>query len=84
MNNEIDLKYILHNSKNKKYIGWGTGAAFQFYNKILPIPLDYLVDNNCEKWETYLEGYEIKSPKCLLEEDVNDIIISISKVNVKM
>lgn len=63
--------------KQKKIVGWGTGSLYRHYRKLFPIALDYIVDNNAEKWGEQVDNYEVRSPQRLLEEDPNNLVIII-------
>ncbi|MCQ2022238.1 class I SAM-dependent methyltransferase [Clostridium butyricum] len=67
----------INNLKTKKIIGWGTGELLKQCLKKFNIKLDYIIDNNTEKWDKSINEILIKNPDSLMQEDVNDIVIVI-------
>jgi hypothetical protein len=58
-------------------IGWGAGVGFNEFYKKAPIRLNYLVDNDNLKWGTVKNGFKIKSPKSIKNENPKKTIIII-------
>ena len=64
-------------SRTARVIGWGTGSAFDYFNGLHPIRLDYLVDNDQTRWGQRRDGIEIVSPERLQTEITAETIIVI-------
>lgn len=62
---------------NRKVIGWGTGSAYRWLRSLFPVKLEYIVDNNSDKWGSTIDGIEIKSPEALLEENPETALVLI-------
>lgn len=73
----LDQIYLDLFNRGKKVVGWGTGSLYDHYRKLCPLALDYLVDNDPEKWGQMKDGYVVKSPSELLGEDAGNLIIIV-------
>jgi len=70
-------------NKNKKIIAWGGDATFLKCMETNPLNIDYIVDNNRKKQNTYFNNYFIYPPSILLNESINDTIIIIFTIQYK-
>ena len=62
-----------------KYVVWGCGKFYKRYKKFLEIPgldIAYIVDSDSSKWDTVMDGYLIKSPEVVLQNNM-DVIIAV-------
>ena len=74
---ELGQAYARLYARTARVIGWGTGSAFDYFNGLHPIRLDYLVDNDPARWGQQRRGIEIVSPERLLTEVPADTVIVI-------
>lgn len=77
LNSNLKTLYGCLFEKEKKIIGWGTGSVYAYYSSIFPIKIDYLIDNEKDKWGSTLDGHSICSPDGLLEENPENVLIVI-------
>jgi hypothetical protein len=73
-------KYILELKKicKNKIIFFGSGGGAKDILKYFPLPVQYIVDNNQEKWGTKMEGIPICSPDKLLAENKDALCIIVT------
>lgn len=64
-------------SRTARVIGWGTGSVFDYFHRLYPIRLDYLVDNDRSRWGQQRRGIEIASPARLRSETPAETVIVI-------
>jgi hypothetical protein len=74
---ELGQAYARLSSRTGRVIGWGTGSAFDYFNGLHPIRLEYLVDNDPTRWGQQRHCIEIVSPERLLAEVPADTVIVI-------
>jgi WavE lipopolysaccharide synthesis protein len=74
---ELGQAHARLHSRTGRVIGWGTGSAFDYFNGLHHIRLDYLVDNDPTRWGQRRNGIEIVSPERLLAEVPADTVIVI-------
>jgi hypothetical protein len=74
---ELRQAYTRLSSPTARVIGWGTGSAFDYFNGLHPIRLDYLVDNDRTRWGQRRSGTPIVSPDRLQTEIPAETIIVI-------
>jgi hypothetical protein len=70
----IDIRSLDHAGarlfdRSSRLVGWGSGSVFDYFQGSHPIRLDYLVDNDLDRWGTRRRGMEIVSPARLRDED---------------
>ncbi|OAM92862.1 Lipopolysaccharide biosynthesis protein, LPS:glycosyltransferase [Pelosinus fermentans] len=66
------------NDAERKIIIFGAGSAGEKVCRNLPAQIEYFVDNGQAKWGDYLNGIPIRSPECLLNEDIKSVIIIVA------
>jgi glycosyltransferase involved in cell wall biosynthesis len=59
-------KMIKSNHKSRKLIGWCTSTGYEQVKH--KVKLEYLIDSNKKKWNTYLDNYKIYSPEDFLRD----------------
>jgi WavE lipopolysaccharide synthesis protein len=74
---QLGQAYARLYSRTARVIGWGTGSAFDYFNGLHPIRLDYLVDNDPTRWGQQRRGIEIAAPERLVTEVPADTVIVI-------
>ena len=47
---------------NRDLVGWGTGAVFDYFFDVAPLPLRFLVDNDPSRQGTRREGIQVVAP----------------------
>jgi hypothetical protein len=60
-----------------RYVGWGTGSAFEYFHARHPLQLAYSVDNEPAKWGTTRSGVPIFGPDMLRSEDPQHTLVVI-------
>lgn len=69
--------------KNKKIIGWGVDLTFSKCMEVSSLDIEYLVDNNQNKQNSYFEDYFIYPPSKLLNESKNEIVVIVFSYQYK-
>ena len=64
----------------KRFILFGAGSAGRRILKQLSLPIEYLVDNDQQRWNRQVLGKPIYPPDILLDEDKESLIIIISSM----
>ncbi|MCB1772765.1 MAG: hypothetical protein KDI88_04050 [Gammaproteobacteria bacterium] len=72
---EILLESTLRGGR--KLVGWGTGSTFERYFTRMHIRLEYLVDNDPERWGDSRHGIPVMDPGTLLAESPDDVVVII-------
>ncbi len=49
-------------------VGWGSGSVFDYFQRLHPVRLDYLVDSDATRWGSSRLGVTIHAPQRLLAE----------------
>jgi hypothetical protein len=62
------------------FIIFGAGEAGRKLVNILPVKVEYFVDNNPDSWGTYCNGFFVQNPAVLLREDKSRIRIFIASM----
>lgn len=65
-----------YNKLGRKVIVFGAGEKCREFLKEYQLPINFILDNNMEKSETYLQGIEIKHPSCV--EDWSSYFVIIT------
>ena len=60
-----------------RVIGWGAGVGFSHFNQQNALRHDYLVDKDPQKWNTLHDGYPVKDPNEIAQENPESTIIII-------
>lgn len=70
--------------EGKKIVLFGAGAEMtKTMNRIIQanqLNVAYVVDNDYRKWYSRCFGIEVKEPKCLLEESIENTVVLITSV----
>jgi MoaA/NifB/PqqE/SkfB family radical SAM enzyme len=71
-------------TRNKKLIVWGAGAEFEIARKsyINDGDVAYIVDNNPGRWNSFVDGIEIRPPDKLKEEDAESTFVLIASMHI--
>jgi hypothetical protein len=63
--------------RRSRVVGWGTGSTYEYFQRLFPVRLDYLVDTDSARWGSHLDGLEVCSPDRLLAEDVERVVVIV-------
>lgn len=81
-NNTLDN--FLQCIQNKKLVLFGAGNEMAVcLDKIIDayhLNIEYIVDNDFRKWYTNYYGHEIREPKCLIRDNIDNIIVLITSM----
>lgn len=72
---QIIQEYISRNYD--KVIGWGTSGYYNKYAKELDVKLDYLIDNDPNKWNQLIDGKKIYPPSTLCNESPQKTLVIV-------
>src|SRR6185295_8625059 len=54
--------------RNVRLVGWGMGSVFDYFHRLFPLRLEYLVDSDSTKWGQRRGGFDVVSPERLARD----------------
>src|SRR5262245_18776627 len=63
--------------RNVRLVGWGTGSVFDYFHRLFPVRLDYLVDSDAARWGQRRGGFDVVSPERLARDAGPDTFVII-------
>lgn len=64
--------------RSTRLAGWGSGSVFDYFHGLYPLRLEYLVDNDPERWGTSRNGIPIVGPDRLVDEGADLFVVIYS------
>ena len=61
----------------KKLLGWGAGETLLECMAHHRLALEYVIDNDEKKWNSYVDGFAVHAPEILNQENLNDVYLII-------
>lgn len=79
-----NLENFLCCIKDKKLVLFGAGNEMrECLDKIIDkykMNVEYVVDNDFRKWYSNYLGYEIREPKCLIQDNLDGVVVLITSM----
>jgi hypothetical protein len=63
--------------RSSRIVGWGSGSVFDYFHTLYPVRLDYVVDNDAQRWGSWRRGAQIVEPARLKEENPAETFIVV-------
>jgi len=74
------FKHIVEKARKKRVVFFGTGEMARTLKKALPLKIEYYVDNDSKKHNTFINNIPVKNPDILFSENKEEIFIIVASM----